>query len=158
MHQCKLSTYFDLSKLTFTDFEHSSNRRILAFSISLPTSSISKTEEFVTIDGVGRISHTIRLRAHLATLSTLPLATQRMIRQTEDSRKSQDDQDDDTIQVMILQEDPALGDELEQWATEYTDKFVHAAGPKFYPTTMAHILGTAYVKKKLPEVSSLGFP
>ena len=78
-----------------------------------------------------------------------------MIRQTEDCRESQNDQDDNTIQVMILQEDPFLGDELEQWATEYTDKFVHAAGPKFYPTTMAHILGTAYVKKSLPEVCTL---
>lgn len=40
---------------------------------------------------------------------------------------------------------------------EYASKFVHAAGTKFQSTTIAVILGTAYVKKGLPEVRFLPF-
>ena len=57
-------------------------------------------------------------------------------------------------EILLLEDRKSLGAEVEQWALEYTSKFIHAAGPGFYPTTIAQILGTAYVKKGLPEVRS----
>lgn len=63
------------------------------------------------------------------------------------------DRDGENPSVLVLEDHETLGTEVEQWAVEYASKFVHAAGPKFYPTTAAVILGTAYVKKGLPEVS-----
>lgn len=58
----------------------------------------------------------------------------------------------DLGEVLLLEDHGKCGQEIEQWAVEYTSKFVHAAGPKFYSTTIAQIIGTAYVKKNLPEV------
>lgn len=80
---------------------------------------------------------------------------QKIIRQTEDKTHKQAAGLDDTASIILLTDEGGLGQELEQWALEYTSKFVHAAGPAFYSTTMAQILGTAYVKKGLPEVRSI---
>jgi len=55
--------------------------------------------------------------------------------------------------IIVLEEVENIGTQIEQWAVEYTSKFVHAAGPAFYSTTIGHILGEAYVQKGLPEVS-----
>jgi hypothetical protein len=75
-----------------------------------------------------------------------------MIRQTEDSKNGQGDA---AASLLLLNDDESLGIQIEQWALEYTSKFVHAAGPEFYSTTIAQILGTAYVKKGLPEVMAM---
>lgn len=104
------------------------------------------------MDGIGHTSHPIQFRAQLALLSSLSPCAQNAIKQTEDPRGSKSDEDPSTIQVMLLEDTPTLGSEIEQWAIEYTSKFIHAAGPKFHATTIAHILATAYVKKGLPEV------
>ena len=104
------------------------------------------------IDGVGRLSHTLSLNARRRPLSSFNTDAQGVIRRTEDSRNSDEVQDDETLDIMILEDEKLLGTQVEQWALEYTSKFVHAAGPEFYSTTIAQILGTAYVKKGLPEV------
>src|SRR4051812_33507734 len=133
------------------DFEHSSSRRVVSFCVTLPTESLGDyAEEFVTIDGVGKISHTIKLPARRTGLRCFSKDLQSAIRSTEDSRKDSSSEADPT--VVLLEEDKSLGTLLEQWALEYTSKYVHAAGPKFYSTTLVHILGTRYVKKGLPEV------
>lgn len=109
----------------------------------------------MTVDGIGRISHPLILPARMKPLSAFSTNIQESIRLTEDLEVDSSETEDPNI--LILEEDKSLGTKVEQWAVEYTSKFVHAAGPKFYATTMAHILGTAYVKKGLPEVS-LFFP
>lgn len=108
----------------------------------------------MAIDGVGRLSHPLPLHARRKPLSDFSPDAQSTIRRTEDSRNTDGNQDEGTLGVMILGDDKALSTQVEQWALEYTSKFVHAAGPEFYSTTMAQILGTAYVKKGLPEVCS----
>jgi hypothetical protein len=124
----------------------------VSFNISIPLDSFTDSE-IVIVDGVGRLSHPIHLRARRKTLKSFSRDAQDTIKQTEDSQRGQTDQDPSTT-VMILEDDKSLGIQLEQWALEYTSKFVHAAGPEFYSTTMAQILGTAYVQRRLPEVSS----
>ena len=104
------------------------------------------------IDGVGRLSHPIKLKVQRKRLSSLSPEDQKTIRQTEDLKQGKK-ANFDTASVMLLADESGLGQQVEQWAVEYASKFVHAAGPNFYPTTMAQILGTAYVKKGLPEVS-----
>lgn len=122
------------------------------FAVKIPASSLSDIlPEEVTIDGIGRISYPLVLLARKRLLSDFSPEIQESISQTanEDVRA-----DAESSHVLLLEDDKFLGAKVEQWAMEYTNKFVHAAGPNFYATTMAHILGTAYVKKGLPEVSS----
>ena len=107
----------------------------------------------VTIDGVGRLSHTLVLTARILTFSSFGPDAQDTIQQTKDSRNLDEIQSKESLNIVLLEEEKVLGLQVEQWALEYTSKFVHAAGPEFYSTTMAQILGTAYVKKGLPEVS-----
>lgn len=107
----------------------------------------------MTIDGIGRISHTIRLQASVKPLESFNTADRAAIRKTQRPAKKIADKDVGHPSVFVLEDHETLGTEVEQWAVEYASKFVHAAGPKFYPTTAAVILGTAYVKKGLPEVS-----
>lgn len=131
-------------------FQHSSQRRIVNFSVKIPLSCFEGiVPEMVTVDGIGRISHPLVLPARTKPLSAFNMDIQESIRLTEnldiDSSGTEDPK------ILILEEDKSLGTKVEQWAVEYTSKFVHAAGPKFYATTMAHILGTSYVKKGLPE-------
>jgi hypothetical protein len=113
----------------------------------------SLQEEIVTIDGVGRLSHPIQLRARRKALNSFEAGEQEIISRTRDSRKTTKAQDPELDQILILEDQAALGTQVEQWAVEYSSKFVHAAGPEFASTTAAVILGTAYVKKGLPEVS-----
>jgi hypothetical protein len=61
----------------------------------------------------------------------------------------------DNADVFLVEDNRGFGQEVEQWALEYTSKFVNAAGPEFHSTTIGQILGTEYVKKNLPEVSHL---
>ena len=109
--------------------------------------------EIVTVDGIGGISHPLDLFARKKSLSAFSTAIQESIKLTEDLDIDFSSDAEDP-KILILEEDKSLGTKVEQWAVEYTYKFVHAAGSKFYETTMAHILGTAYVKKGLPEVRS----
>lgn len=132
-------------------FEHSSTKRYLSFNLLVPQRSRSPGACFVTIDGIGRISHTIKLRACANPLDSFSAAERAAIRKTQHSTKKIADNDGGHPSVFVLEDHENLGTEIEQWAVEYTSKFVHAAGPKFYPTTAAVILGTAYVKKGLPE-------
>lgn len=126
---------------------------MISFGIETPVSHLaSSKQQVLTVDGVGRISHPIKLNAHILRLAKFPSEDQKAIKQTEDRKQSQTPDLDDTSSVILLEDDGLLGQRVEQWALEYTSKFVHAAGPEFYPTTMAQILGTAYVKKGLPEV------
>jgi hypothetical protein len=111
-------------------------------------------EEFIMVDGVGRLSHPLQLRARRLVLGSFKPSDRDIIKKTRDS-KAAGSPDRGSLSVIILKDDELLGTQLEQWAVEYASKFVHAAGPEFYPTTMAIILGTAYVKKGLPEVSSV---
>jgi hypothetical protein len=105
------------------------------------------------VDGVGRLSHPLQLRARRLVLDSFKPNDRDIIKKTRDS-KAAGSPDRGSLSVIILEDGELLGTQLEQWAVEYASKFVHAAGPEFYPTTMAIILGTAYVKKGLPEVSS----
>jgi len=124
------------------------------FSVKIPLSLFEETvPEMVTVDGIGRISYPLDLPARRKSLSTFSPDIQESIKLTEN--RGFDSSDVNDPKIVILEEDKYLGTKVEQWAVEYTSKFVHAAGPKFYATTMAHILGTAYVKKGLPEVRSL---
>lgn len=84
-------------------------------------------------------------------LRTFSVDLQDNIKKTEDPRALASDEVNP--EIFILEDDESLGTQVEQWAVEYTSKFVHNAGPSFYSTTIAHILGEAYVKKRLPEVS-----
>ncbi|KAE8442719.1 hypothetical protein EG329_002910 [Mollisiaceae sp. DMI_Dod_QoI] len=133
-------------------FEHSSTKRYLGFNIMMsPLPSMSADTCYVTIDGIGQLSHTVKLRAHITPLDSFNVADRTMIGKTEDKSKKPADKNDGNPSVLILEDHEALGTQVEQWAVEYASKFVHAAGPRFYPTTAAVILGTAYVKKGLPE-------
>lgn len=136
------------------DFEHSSSKRFLAFDLLLPKQSTqSLNAVYVTVDGIGRISHTINLRAYAKFLDSFNDAERTAIRKTRISDNLLTGKEDENPSVLVLEDHDTLGVQLEQWAVEYASKFVHAAGPKFYPTTAAVILGTAYIKKGLPEVS-----
>jgi hypothetical protein len=138
--------------LSATDFAHSSTKRVVSFDVKIPNDYLDSEMETVTIDGVGRLSHPIKLKSQWKRLSSFSPQEQKTIRQTED-RKQSGKIDLDAESVILLTNEGELGQQVEQWALEYTSKFVHAAGPRFYATTMAQILGTAYVKKGLPEVS-----
>lgn len=134
-------------------FEHSSTRRVVYFDVHIP--SLSKTgpqTEIITIDGVGRLSHPIQLRARRQALQDFSSSDRVIIDQTRDGKKGVAAEDGETLSVVIIEDHDRIGADIEQWAVEYSSKFVHAAGPEFYATTTAIILGTAYVKKGLPEV------
>ncbi|KAG4428383.1 hypothetical protein IFR05_016136 [Cadophora sp. M221] len=133
-------------------FEYSSTRRVVTFNIRIaPDTLLGHEEYFVFVDGVDRLSHPIKLRAQRRALSSFTATEQAAIRRTQDRKKLGKCTDDDIVQVTILEDDETLGTRVEQWAVEYASKFVHAAGTKFQSTTIAVILGTAYVKKGLPE-------
>lgn len=133
-------------------FEYSSTRRVVSFNILLsPDSSPDHEEYFVLIDGVDRLSHPIKLRAHRKLLNSFSTTEQAAIRRTQDRKKIGLCADDASVQVTILEDDETLGTRVEQWAVEYASKFVHAADSKFQCATISVILGTAYVKKGLPE-------
>lgn len=139
--------------LTIPDFEHSSTRRVVSFEILIPPDAIFDSDaKFVFVDGVGRLSHPVKLRARHRPLKSFNPSKQAIIRSTRDGKGPGTD---DALSVMLLEDTDTLGVEVEQWAVEYASKFVHAAGPEFQSTTIAVILGTAYVKKDLPEVSHL---
>jgi hypothetical protein len=107
------------------------------------------------VDGVGRLSYPLQLRARRLVINSFKPSDRDIIKKTRDSKAAASPTDRGSLSVIILKDDDLLGTQLEQWAVEYASKFVHAAGPEFYPTTMAIILGTAYVKKGLPEVGSV---
>ena len=107
----------------------------------------------VTIDGVGHLSHPIQLRARWKLLGDFKADEREVIDHTRDSKKLLKGREDRLEQVLILEDEATLGIQVEQWAVEYSSKFVHAAGPEFASTTAAVILGTAYVNKGLPELS-----
>jgi hypothetical protein len=143
-------------KITLTpiDFEYSSTRRVVSFDIRVSPKALDSLEkEMVTIDGVGRLSHPIQLRARRKALNSFKGDEREIIDRTQDSKKLLKVKDDELDHVLILEDEATLGTQVEQWAVEYSSKFVHAAGPEFASTTAAVILGTAYVKKGLPEVS-----
>jgi hypothetical protein len=142
--------------LIVADFAYSSTRRVLTFNLSnSPIFLATFPEEVVSVDGVNRVSHSLQLLARRIPLSTFSTDAQEIIRTTEDSKGNVPNPDDpeNDPEIMILEDGESLGVKVEQWAVEYTSKFVHAKGPKFHSTTMAQILGTAYIKKGLPEVS-----
>ena len=156
MHECKQASFALIVKLNIIDFEYSSTRRVVSFNI-LATSRTSHEQEdyFVLIDGVDRLSHPIKLRAHRRSFSSFNAPEQTAIKRTQDRKKIDQCKDDESLQVTILEDDETLGTRVEQWAVEYASKFVHAADSKFQCATIAVILGTAYVKKGLPEVCIL---
>lgn len=124
------------------------------FDISISRDCLAACEQdTIIVDGVGRISHPIRLKACRNQLKNFSSAEQTAIRGTEDRKQALPASTDDAALVTVLVDEGELGRQLEQWAVEYTSRFVHAAGPAFYSTTIAQILGIAYVKKGLPEVS-----
>ena len=134
------------------DFQHSSTRRIVNFCIIIPEASLIDTiSDTVTIDGIGHLSYPIVLPARRKPLSSFDATLKESIHQTRDPNISPPSENEDP-DILILEDSDSLSLQVEQWAVEYTSMFVYAAGPKFYATTMAHILGTAYVKKGLPEV------
>ncbi|KAL5330721.1 hypothetical protein ACEPPN_000241 [Leptodophora sp. 'Broadleaf-Isolate-01'] len=144
-HQCRF-------RKRTVDFEYSSTRRVVTFNIRItPDALLDHEEYFVFVDGVDRLSHPIKLRAQRRALSSFTATEQAAIRRTQDRKKLGKCTDDDAVHVTILEDDETLGTRVEQWAVEYASKFVHAAGTKFQSTTIAVILGTAYVKKGLPE-------
>lgn len=123
------------------------------FDLGVPANS-SGNIEIINIDGIGNLSHPLRLRARRKDLSSLSQSIQDLVKSTEMPKKGQkliSDQESHPAQIILLEDSESLGQEVEQWAMEFTSKFIHAAGPSFYATTMAQILGTAYVKKGLPE-------
>ncbi|KAK0112387.1 hypothetical protein ONS96_001630 [Cadophora gregata f. sp. sojae] len=133
-------------------FEYSSTRRVVSFDIFVTPDALDSHEEyFVLIDGVDRLSHPIRLRARRKLLNSFTTAEQVAIRRTQDRKKLGTCTNDAPIEVTILEDDETLGTRVEQWAVEYSSQFVHAADSKFQCATIAVILGTAYVKKGLPE-------
>jgi hypothetical protein len=107
----------------------------------------------VTIDGIGKLSHTIKLRAYVMSLDSFDSGDRAAIEKTKLTSKKTSDKPDGNETILLLDHHESIGTDVEQWAVEYASKFVHAAGPKFYPTTAAVILATAYLKKGLPEVS-----
>lgn len=106
----------------------------------------------IFIDGIGRLSLPLKLKAHRRAWEELSDEEQLAVMPTQDPKLVTDSGAPGKTMVWFIEEDRKLAVKVEQWALEYTSKFVHAAGPAFYATTMAQILGTAYVKKKLPEV------
>lgn len=145
---------YEIVSSPLSDFEYSSTRRVVTFNIRMATDALPKHEEyFIFIDGVDRLSHPIKLRAQRRPLSSFNASEQAAIRRTEDRRKLGKCTDKSEVHVTILEHEETLGTRVEQWAVEYASKFVHTAGAKFHATTIAVILGTAYVKKGLPEVS-----
>lgn len=113
------------------------------------------SKETVSIDGIGRLSHPVDVPALSRLFDSFSLDEKDTIKQTEEPKADKTGESDNASEpVLILEDGFALA--LEQWAIEYSSKFVHAAGPEFYSTTIAQILGTAYVKKGLPEVSYNG--
>ncbi|CAG8975956.1 hypothetical protein HYALB_00007087 [Hymenoscyphus albidus] len=147
--KCQRESPF-VGKLVHQYFEFSSTKRIVCFEVNIPLDLIDDSNrEILTIDGIGRVSHTIKIHAGKRLLSSFDCLEQDAILQTSNSEPAAVPKDD--IEVVLLGDDKKLGQQIEQWAVEYTSKFVHAAGPAFYSTTMAQILGTAYVKKELPE-------
>ncbi|TVY80643.1 hypothetical protein LSUE1_G008368 [Lachnellula suecica] len=154
--KCQRESPF-VGKLMHQYFEHSSTRRIVSFDIKIRENSLATSKlETVTIDGVGHLSLPVKLKVQRKLLSDFTSEEQKIIRQTEEKKKGQKNSKADPESVIILTDNGSLGQEVEQWAVEYTSKFVHAAGPDFYATTMAQILGTAYVKKRLPESALVG--
>lgn len=115
-----------------------------------PSTSRTGPPMDIIIDGIGRLSLPLKLRAHQRVWEELSNEEQIALIPTQESKF--DSNASGKAVLLFIQEDPKLAVKVEQWALEYTSKFVHAAGPSFYATTMAQILGTAYVKKKLPEV------
>ncbi|TAQ83156.1 hypothetical protein B7494_g8521 [Chlorociboria aeruginascens] len=145
--KCQRESPF-VGKPTHEYFKYSSTRRVVSFKIQIPVESLDDTTlETITVDGIGRISHTIKLQARRKPLSSFAPNIREKIERTNNSKEEVQDHSS----IYILENSSSLGTELEQWALEYTSKFVHAAGPEFYSTTMAQILGTAYVKKGLAE-------
>ena len=141
-------------KLTAVDFEYSSTRRVVSFNVRVDLKAFKSLEkEMVTIDGIGHLSHTIQLPTRRKPLNSFKTDERDVIDRTRDSKKLLKAQDDELEHVLILEDDATLRTQVEQWAVEYSSKFVHAAGPKFASTTAAVSLSTAYVKKGLPEVS-----
>lgn len=133
-------------------FEYSSTRRIVSFDIRISQNAFRSLEkEMVTIDGVSHLSHPIQLRARWKLLGDFKADEREVIDHTRDSKKLLKGREDRLEQVLILEDEATLGIQVEQWAVEYSSKFVHAAGPEFASTTAAVILGTAYVNKGLPE-------
>ncbi|KAE9372579.1 hypothetical protein N431DRAFT_545182 [Stipitochalara longipes BDJ] len=133
-------------------FEYSSTRRVVSFDIRINSKAFKSLEkELITIDGVGHLSHTIQLPARRKPLNSFKADEREVINRTRDSKKLLKAQDDELEHVLILEDEATLGTQVEQWAVEYSSKFVHAAGPEFASTTAAVILGTAYVNKGLPE-------
>ncbi|KAG9230992.1 hypothetical protein BJ875DRAFT_134464 [Amylocarpus encephaloides] len=131
-------------------FEFSSTKRVVYFNVVLPPEALSEADqETITIDGVGGVSRPIKLCGRKKAFSTLSAEQQEAVKRTSALKETEKSSDND--QVLLLEDTSKLGQEIEQWAMEYTSQFVHAAGSEFYSTTMAQILGTAYVKKGLPE-------
>ncbi|TVY34348.1 hypothetical protein LSUB1_G007181 [Lachnellula subtilissima] len=161
VYECKIpisSRLLDADLIT--DFRHSSTRRVVTFNVTIPIDT--KSADYldpewttVVIDGVGGLSHSIKLKAQKTRLSKFSPEEQKTIKQTEDQNQNKNKKFN-AESVIILADGDALGQQVEQWAVEYTSKFIHAAGPKFYATTMAQIFGTAYVKKGLPESKLVG--
>ncbi|TVY34052.1 hypothetical protein LOCC1_G007801 [Lachnellula occidentalis] len=157
--KCQRESPF-VGKVVYEYFRHSSTRRIVTFNVTVPIGTTSAEYldsdwTTVVIDGVGGLSHPIKLKAQKTRLSLFSAEEQKTITQTEDQNQNKTKKAD-AESVIILADGDALGQQVEQWAVEYTSKFIHAAGPKFYATTMAQILGTAYVKKGLPESKLVG--
>lgn len=149
--------WFTINAYSASDFEYSSNRRVTTFNISISDISSAELFEVVDIDGVGRLSHPLELRARRQVLSSMDADAQESVKTTQAGSKDKlnsNQSDIESAEVMLLEDSKSIGDQVEQWALEYTSKFIHAAGPDFYSTTIAQIIGTAYVKKGLPEVSS----
>jgi hypothetical protein len=140
--------------LTPLDFEYSSTRRVVSFGLRINAKSLKCLEkEMVAVDGIGGLSHPIQLRARRKPLDSFKPEEREVINRTRDSKKALKVEADEPELVLILEDDTTLGTQVEQWAVEYSSKFVHSAGPEFASTTAAVILGTAYVNKGLPEVS-----
>jgi hypothetical protein len=158
MSQCKYALASIKQPLKSLDFEHSSNRRVLLFDVVLPSDAATKEpSEVLIVDGVGRLSLPLRLKAQRRPFSGFSRSTQDILNKTKDNRKPKKVQDESNVEIFLLEESKAMGDQVEQWALEYTSRFVHAAGPNFYMTTLAQIIGTAYVKKGLPEVGKSSY-
>ena len=143
-----------MSHTDLEDFEYSSTKRVVSFDIRIsPKTMKSLQEEMVTIDGIEHLSHSIQLRARRRPLSSFQPEEREIIIRTQAPKKCGKSQVVDLEHVLIFEDQATLGTQIEQWAVEFSSKFVHAAGPKFASTTAAVILGTAYIKKGLPEVS-----
>ncbi|RDW61327.1 hypothetical protein BP5796_11219 [Coleophoma crateriformis] len=138
-----------LQELKCQHFEYSSKKRVVTFNVKAGTLKKFPTASRVTvkIDGIGQQSHPLDVSALTRLLESFSLDEKESIKQTADSNLDQESEDE-PASVLIIED--GVAQNVEQWAVEYTSKFVHGAGPKFYSTTMAQILGTAYVKKGLP--------